>query len=331
MRRGQQIWVVLGGIIVLSLFTSLTSRLTQQPGIWTSDRYLRPLDSNITTLTDGTFTFRLDRSAYDAAFPHLQRYTCREEIAPEGLCQGPAGAPLLLLAVKSHPASGGRRAALRRTWARPREMGGFRLRPVFLMATASDHRHARLVQLESDTFGDVLMWDFVESHHNLSLKERCFLQWLHRHCPQAAYVFKGDDDLFVNLKALTVYLSQTPNASCFIHGNIQNHSTVMRRGKYAVPQTLYSMGHYPNFASGGGFIMPGASVAALYAASLRLPVFPLDDVYLGFLTLAAGLPHQHDSRFRVWGIPEDKLQVYRGSLTVHGVSMERMEQVWQAL
>ncbi|XP_062993307.1 N-acetyllactosaminide beta-1,3-N-acetylglucosaminyltransferase 3-like [Elgaria multicarinata webbii] len=285
----RQRWVTVGLLLSIALYSSLRK--------WQSSQEPRLVPA---TLTDGTFTFRLDRSAYDAAFPHLQRYTCREEIAPEGLCQGPAGAPLLLLAVKSHPASGGRRAALRRTWARPREMGGFQLRPIFLMATASDHRHARLVQLESDTFGDVLMWDFVESPHNLSLKDRCFLQWLHGRCPQAAYVFKGDDSIFVNLKGLTEYLAQTPNASRFIHGTILYHSVVQRVGKYMVPQTLYPFQHYPNFAA-GGVILPGKFIAALYNASLQLPVFPLDDVYLGFLALAAGLPHRHFGHVQLWG------------------------------
>ncbi|KAG8148162.1 hypothetical protein E2320_022366 [Naja naja] len=74
----------------------------------------------------------------------------------------------------------------------------------------------------------------------------------------------GDDDLFVNPKALTDYLHQTPNASRFIHGNIQHHSKVMWSGKYAVSWELYTLEHYPNFASGGGFIMAQQGLPALY-------------------------------------------------------------------
>ncbi|XP_025033407.1 UDP-GlcNAc:betaGal beta-1,3-N-acetylglucosaminyltransferase 7-like, partial [Python bivittatus] len=177
----------------------------------------------------------------------------------------------------------------------------------------------------------ILMWDFAESHHNLSLKERCFLRWVHQHCQRAAYVFKGDDDLFVNPKVLTEYLHRTPNASHFIHGNIRFHAAVIRRGKYAVSRDFYPKNHYPNFASGGGFIMSRPVLAALYQASLELPVFPLDDVYLGFLTLAARIPHRHDGAFRVWGIPKDVLSAYQESVTVHGLSMERIEEVWKEL
>ncbi|XP_015283372.1 PREDICTED: N-acetyllactosaminide beta-1,3-N-acetylglucosaminyltransferase 3-like [Gekko japonicus] len=283
------------------------------------------------TLSDGTLTFPLNLSRYEAEFPHLQHHPCRAVIAEAGVCRHVPGPPLLLLAVKSHPASSGRRAALRRTWARPGEAGGFRLQPLFLMAMTPDARHLRLVQRESSDFGDVVLWDFLESHHNLSLKERCFLQWLHRHCQQAVFVFKGDDDLFMNPEALAGYLRHLPNASLFIHGNIQRHSAVMRRGKYGVSRTLYPLDHYPHFASGGGFVLPGSSLPALYQASLQLPVFPLDDVYLGFLVLAAGLPFSHDERFRVWGAPKDEPEVFRESFTVHGVTPERMEEVWKGL
>ncbi|XP_044273076.1 acetylgalactosaminyl-O-glycosyl-glycoprotein beta-1,3-N-acetylglucosaminyltransferase-like [Varanus komodoensis] len=257
----------------------------------------------VATLRAGGRTFRLDRGALEASFPQLQRYRCRELAARPG-----------------PPAAGGRRAALRRTWARARALGGFALQPLFLLA-----------RREERAFADILMWDFAESQHNLSLKERCFLRWLHERCPCADFVFKGDDNLFVNVKALTEYLNQTPNASSFIHGNIQHHSAVMRHGKYAVSHAVYPMGQYPDFASGGGFIMPQPALAPLYNASLWLPVFPLDDVYLGFLTLAAGLAHRHDERFRVWGLRRDELQAYREALTVHGVSPERMEQVWKEL
>nr|XP_020655535.1 UDP-GlcNAc:betaGal beta-1,3-N-acetylglucosaminyltransferase 9-like isoform X1 [Pogona vitticeps] len=332
MKTMHQFWVVVGLLVSTFLCASILFCLRRPP-----PPPAHPLDrapSYTITLNDGTLAFHLDPKIYQDFFPHLQGYQCRELISPDALCQGgppSGGAPLLLLAVKSHPAASDRRAALRRTWARPGQVGGFRLQPLFLVAATPDVRHTRLVQEESRAFADLVIWDFEESHHNLTLKERCFLRWAHVHCPQAAYVFKGDDDLFVNIEALTEYLRQTPNASDFIHGNIQYHSAVMREGKYAVSSALYPMAQYPTFASGGGFVMPRDSLSGLYRVSLWLPVFPLDDVYLGFLALAAGLSHRHEGRFRVWGPPKDELEVYRESLTVHGLSMERMEQVWKAL
>ncbi|XP_070586206.1 beta-1,3-galactosyltransferase 5-like [Erythrolamprus reginae] len=293
---------------------------------------ITPTDQETLTLTDdGNFTFLLNRSVYKALFPQLQHYRCQEVVPQDKLCQGPFRAPLLLLAIKSHPGSSGRRATLRRTWAQTAEVGGFWLRPLFLLGAPSSQKQLELVAQEVRVFGDILMWDLVESHHNLSLKERCFLRWVHGHCQQAAFVFKGDDDLFVNPKVLTNYLHQTPNASHFIHGHIQVHSVVMRNGKYGVSRNFYPMDRYPNFASGGGFIMSRQGLAALYQASLKLPVFPLDDVYMAFLTLAAKIPHRHGKDFRVWGIAKDELSAYQNSISIHGVSMERIEEVWKQL
>ncbi|KAK9398411.1 N-acetyllactosaminide beta-C3-N-acetylglucosaminyltransferase 3-like [Crotalus adamanteus] len=282
-------------------------------------------------LTDGTFTFYFNWSGYEAHFPHLQLYQCQEVIARDDVCQGSSGAPLLLLTIKSHPVSGGMRATLRRTWAQPAEVGGFRLQPLFLMGSTFNQKHLELVAQESRVFGDILMWDFVESHHNLSLKERCFLRWAHGHCQQAAFIFKGEEDVFVNPAALTKFLRQTPNASHCIHGYIHFHPAVKRIGRDAIPLSFFPLAHYPHFASEKGFLVPGAALPALYQASLGLPTFPLCGAYWGFLALAAQLPHQHSGDFRTWEKTQDHLTTYQRSLVVHGVPRERIEEVWQEL
>ncbi|XP_039355832.1 UDP-GlcNAc:betaGal beta-1,3-N-acetylglucosaminyltransferase 9-like [Mauremys reevesii] len=281
-------------------------------------------------LPDGTFTFRLDPAAFRAEFPQLQSYRCRELIPGDGVCTGPPGPPLLLLAVKSHPASSARRATARRTWARPGVLGGYRVRAVFLVGVSPNPRHMVLLEEESQEFGDVVLWDIGESHHNLSLKERCFLRWVGARCGQADFIFKGDDDVFVNPPAMVAFLRQMPSASDLLHGNVQRHARVMRGGKYRMATALFPQDTYPHFPSGGGFLMPRASVPALAAASERIPVFPLDDVYLGFLALAAGLGYRHDPRFRVFGM-KDELCLYGEAFVVHGVSLGRVEEVWRGL
>ncbi|XP_044857318.1 acetylgalactosaminyl-O-glycosyl-glycoprotein beta-1,3-N-acetylglucosaminyltransferase-like [Mauremys mutica] len=281
-------------------------------------------------LHHGTFTFRLDPAAFRAEFPQLQSYRCRELIPGDGVCTGPPGPPLLLLAVKSHPASSARRATARRTWAQPGVLGGYRVRAVFLLGVSPEPRHMVLLEEESQEFGDVVLWDIAESHHNLSLKERCFLLWVGARCGQADFIFKGDDDEFVNPPALVSYLRQTPNAAHVIHGNIQRFAVVFRGGKYRVSSALFPQDTYPDFPAGGGFLLPRASVPGLAAASERIPVFPLDDVYLGFLVLAAGLRYRHDARFRVYGM-KDELCLYGEAFVVHGVSLDRVEEVWRGL
>ncbi|XP_074837214.1 acetylgalactosaminyl-O-glycosyl-glycoprotein beta-1,3-N-acetylglucosaminyltransferase-like isoform X2 [Carettochelys insculpta] len=266
-------------------------------------------------LSDGTYTFRLDYAAFQAEFPHLQSYQCQELIPEKGICTRSLGQLLLLLAVKSHPGSTARRATARRTWARPWLLRGYWVQPIFLVAVSPNPRHMALLRRESVEFRDVVLWDFNESHHNLSLKMRCFLHWAEEHCRQADFLFVAslphlfpppvDDDEFVNPPSLVTYLHQTPNASHAIHGNIQRHAVVMRKGKYAISHALYPQDKYPFFASAGGFFLPWATIPALVAAAQHLPVFPLDDVYVGFLALGAGLQFQQSNRFWVFGMKDE--------------------------
>ena len=50
---------------------------------------------------------------------------------------------------------------------------------------------------EIDTYGDMLIGDYVDSFHNLTIKDAMMLQWVKSKC-RARYIFKGDDDVFVS-------------------------------------------------------------------------------------------------------------------------------------
>ncbi|XP_075117292.1 acetylgalactosaminyl-O-glycosyl-glycoprotein beta-1,3-N-acetylglucosaminyltransferase-like [Leptodactylus fuscus] len=279
---------------------------------------------NSVTLDDRVYTYHLNLSHFQEEYPHLQSYHCSLLYTPQLDNEGTS--PILLLAIKSHPASVSRRAALRRTWAKRVEVMGYRVRPVFLMALSDHDKQMEIVKVEKAEYEDILLWDFMEGHHNLSLKERCFLEWLHYNPHQANFIFKGDDDVFVNPSSLVRYIKEHPSPST-LHGALQRHSVVLRYSKYQVSNTLFPNPKYPYFLSGGGFLFPGASVRPLYRASLRLPVFPLDDVYFGFLSLAANLTLHHDSRFYVFGLKFDPCD-YQRALVVHRTDPDHLLQIW---
>ncbi|KAM4677829.1 UDP-GlcNAc:betaGal beta-1,3-N-acetylglucosaminyltransferase 7-like [Discoglossus pictus] len=187
-----------------------------------------------------------------------------------------------------------------------------------------------IVKVENTEFGDILQWDINEGHYNLSLKERCFLEWLHYQVPHVAFIFKGDDDEYVNPEAVAQYIQEYGCSPRTLHGFVQRHSAVMRSTKYRVSESLYPLHKYPTFLSGGGFLFPGASVKVLYEASQRMPVFPLDDVYFGFLALAANLTFRHDHRFHVNRIKYDACK-YQQALVVHGIETEKLVEVWNSV
>ncbi|XP_029437015.1 N-acetyllactosaminide beta-1,3-N-acetylglucosaminyltransferase 2-like [Rhinatrema bivittatum] len=282
------------------------------------------------TLSDDNFTYHLNLSKYEEEFPALQSYRCSLVIDKEDFCRSANEKLLFILSTKSHPSSFHRRVALRKTWAKEREISRYLVKPLFLMATSPNQQHMNLVEEEDKEFKDILLWDFMESHSNLSLKEQCFIQWLFHNCRQVEFIFKGDDDEFVNPEALVKYIGEAANASHVIHGFLHHHSTAMRHGKYKISYSLFPNLKYPSFLSGGGFLFPGIHVPALYAATMRIPIFPLDDVYFGFLTLEAGLKFHNDERFYVWGLKYN-ICLYKKALVVHGISQDKLLQVWQEL
>ncbi|MEE6526073.1 hypothetical protein FKM82_026482 [Ascaphus truei] len=142
------------------------------------------------------------------------------------------------------------------------------------------------------------------------------------------FLSSGDDDEYVNPEAVAQYVTEHGGSPVTLHGALQRHANVMRYSKYRVSETLYPLPVYPIFLSGGGYIFPGGSVGPLYEASHTLPVFPLDDVYFGFLALAANLTFRHDAHFYVYGLKFEPCQ-YRRALVVHGVGPERLLEVWK--
>ncbi|PIO22980.1 Beta-1,3-galactosyltransferase 5 [Aquarana catesbeiana] len=279
------------------------------------------------TLLRGNYTYYLNLNSFEAEFPQLQSYNCTLIQEPNQEEQGASKQKLLILAVKSQPSTGLRRSELRRTWAKEREINGYRIKPLFLLGKTDVKGYMEIVKYESREHGDILQWDMTEGHHNLSLKERCFLEWLYLKLPQVDHIFKVDDDEFVNPDVIVQYITEygSPNT---IHGFHQHRPPVMRETKYSITKTLYPQEYYPDFVSGGGFLFPGASVNDLYNASLLLPVFPLDDVYFGFLSVAANLTFRHDSHFYVRGLKYDVCR-YKEALVVHGIDAENMAWIWQ--
>ena len=55
-----------------------------------------------------------------------------------------------------------------------------------------------LVADEASLYKDVIVEDFVDAYNNLTIKSIMGLKWAAQYCGNAKYVFKVDDDMFVN-------------------------------------------------------------------------------------------------------------------------------------
>lgn len=250
------------------------------------------------------------------------------------------GQTFLLFALKSTPQHFERRQAVRETWGREALYEGrLRVRTVFLLGSLStdDPDLNHLLSFEAKHFGDLLQWDFEDSFFNLSLKEHAFYKWSLKNCPSVLYVFKGDDDIFVNTESILRYLQSIPpsESSKAYVGQIISTASPLRdtKSKYYVPMSFYD-GAYPAYAGGGGYIFSGALLNPLYEVSLVIPFFPIDDVYTGMCFQALGIPPKSHAGFRTFDIAQgdrDNMCVHKYLLLVHQRSPQQAKRLWRGV
>ncbi|KAK7140988.1 hypothetical protein R3I93_015209 [Phoxinus phoxinus] len=257
---------------------------------------------------------------------------CREYpliIDPLDVCDvGPLAknrAPWLLLAIKTQSADFVNRKAIRGTWGRSGRIksrdGRQRLvRRVFLLGTSKDLHIEEELQLESDKYGDILQWEFMDTFFNLTLKDVLFWDWFPRRCPHARFIFKGDTDIFVRTPALLDYLlaeeangsfsngSRQPNKmETFVVGDVINNAAPMRSSgtKYYIPESFFK-GLYPSYPSGGGVVYSGSLAHRLLEVSQKVHLFPIDDVYLGMCLQRLRVFPIHHPAFLTFDFPKDE-------------------------
>uniref|UniRef100_A0A3B3ZD05 Hexosyltransferase n=1 Tax=Periophthalmus magnuspinnatus TaxID=409849 RepID=A0A3B3ZD05_9GOBI len=256
-------------------------------------------------------------------------------------------APYLLIAVKSVAADFDKRQVVRRTWGREGSFpNGVTIRTVFLLGVPRNQSALplwdRLLEYESQSFKDILLWDFEDTFFNLTLKETHFLTWVNSSCAHIKFIFKGDADVFVNIENILELLAgQEPEEDLFVGDIIVKARPIRRRSsKYFVPEFVYGGSLYPSYAGGGGFVMSGYTARRLSSACQQVELFPIDDVFLGMCLQQIGLKPLRHQGFRTFGIPRPSaaphLQTfdpcfYRELMVVHSLSVPQIWLMWNLL
>ncbi|KAG8594750.1 hypothetical protein GDO81_001321 [Engystomops pustulosus] len=261
-------------------------------------------------------------------------------------CGGPAASKnvFLLLAIKSSPSNYERRVAIRKTWGKETSYEGAHVKRIFLSGTSKNEREDRhlrhLLQIESQTYGDILQWDFHDTFFNLTLKQFLFHVWLDDYCPGANFIFNGDDDVFVNTFNVITYLQNNePDKHLFVGHLIANsRPDRIAASKYYVPVQVTASDSYPMYCPGGGILMSKYTAHVIYNNSQEIELFPIDDVYLGMCLAKSKLVPASHMGMRIEGVhvPSTKLDpfnpcYYRELLLVHRFLPYQMLVMWKAI
>ncbi|TKS72681.1 N-acetyllactosaminide beta-1,3-N-acetylglucosaminyltransferase 2 [Collichthys lucidus] len=288
---------------------------------------------------------------------YMQRRDYPSIIQPDGVCG--AGAkdekepPLLLLAIKTTELNFKNRQAIRQTWGQAgwqagHEMnssGGY-IRRVFLLGKEDPETLgvdvSPLLRMESKHYGDILQWDFQDTFFNLTLKDVLFWDWFSSHCNKTVFVFKGDDDVFVNTPKMITYLQNELNKphahktmKDFMIGNIINGATPDRNNlsKYFIPDSFYR-GLYPSYGGGGGVVYSSLLTRRLHLTSKMVHLYPIDDVYVGMCMERLNTYPVHHPAFLTFDFPRkegNELCSYHTILMVHKRSPQQLVRLWADL
>ncbi|MED6264780.1 hypothetical protein CHARACLAT_018570 [Characodon lateralis] len=246
--------------------------------------------------------------------------------------------PFLLLVVKSLIYNFDRRQAIRQTWGHAGFLANRTVTTVFLLGNASSMDNfpdlQEMLDHEAKLHKDLLQWDYRDTFFNLTLKEVLFLEWFSTYCPQAQYVLKGDDDVFVNTLRVIDFLEglSEGKAKDLFMGDVISNAGPQRdkKMKYFVPETVF-WGQYPPYAGGGGYLFSGDLAKRLYNISQKVVLYPIDDVYTGMCLEKLGLVPEKHKGFRTFDIEKkyrDNPCIHRGLMLVHSRTPQEMLKIW---
>ncbi|XP_060784798.1 beta-1,3-galactosyltransferase 1 [Neoarius graeffei] len=238
--------------------------------------------------------------------------------------------PFLVILISTTHKEFDARQAIRETWGDESTFSDLRIITLFLLGRSTDNMLNQMVEQESQIFHDIVVEDFVDSYHNLTLKTLMGMRWVATFCNQAKYVMKTDSDIFVNMDNLVYKLLKpdTKPRRRYFTGYVINGSPIRDiRSKWYMPRDLYPESKYPPFCSGTGYVFSADVAELIYKTSLHTRLLHLEDVYVGVCLRKLGIHPYQNSGFNHWKMAYSLCR-YRRVITVHQISPEEIHRIW---
>ncbi|KAK4026470.1 hypothetical protein OUZ56_015466 [Daphnia magna] len=207
----------------------------------------------------------------------------------------------LFIIVISAPGNFVHRKLVRRTWGSHLNRGNHREQSstqfAFLIGLTNDTTVQNAIRNESIIHEDLIQVDLMDSYMNLTLKTVAMLHWSSHFCPNAKFILKCDDDVYINVRQLITLVSRLPLNSSTIYGSaVANLKPTRPRDvdaislvvdedeiKWAISEQLWPWSTYPTYVSGGCYLIDSAAIGPLLAAAQTTPYFPFEDLYVNGL------------------------------------------------
>lgn len=210
--------------------------------------------------------------------------------------------PTVVIMIYTAPIYLSKRTAIRETWGYkdPRAL------LIFLIGFIKDKDLQRKIDIENDLFGDIVQGSFIESYRNLTYKHVMGLKWFVYNCPDVPFLFKLDDDAFINTPLLYNYLENPSEESSALHMKPQlfchvfHNSRVERLKTDRFPLTIeeYPASNFPDYCQGYNILYSSDAASAVYKKAQTLPYFYIEDVHMsGTITSMLHIPVVSNFKF----------------------------------
>ncbi|KAM4663377.1 beta-1,3-galactosyltransferase 9 [Discoglossus pictus] len=206
----------------------------------------------------------------------------------------------LLSVVFSSPENKTRRDGIRHTWGNITTFKDLAIITVFAIGRPILETTQAEIFNESQFHKDIIEGSFGDTFQNETLKAIMMMEWIVTFCPNARFVLKSDQQMYVNVISLAEYLfSLDINSEDIYTGRVihQGHPDRDPESLYFVPLWSYSGTYYPDYCSGAAMVMSQDVARKIYIVSKDVPPLIPSDIFIGLCSRRAGIVPIHSSRF----------------------------------
>lgn len=201
--------------------------------------------------------------------------------------------PLLLILIHTSPKNYERRKSIRETWGR----NSSNVQVFFVFGATDDQDVQKKLEEENNNYSDIIQGTFLDSYRNMTYKHVMAFKYSIYHCPDAKYILKTDDDVFVNMPRMMDFL--TVDLSPYGAKNLLSCSLTMNllvirtfRSKWRVSFKEYRDKYYPPYCLGWALLYSPDVLFALYQNIQKSKYFWIDDVLItGILAKQENIQH----------------------------------------
>ncbi|XP_063439527.1 beta-1,3-galactosyltransferase 5-like [Mytilus trossulus] len=247
----------------------------------------------------------------------------------EEICKPSSESIDILIMITSSPQNKLSRDAIRDTWLKHTKMNKGNIRYVFLLGESHMTK-----ELEEENFQtmDIILGGFKDTYNNLTYKTLMSFQWATKHCRNAQFVMKTDDDVYVHIPRLKRVITENSNAlQNAVGGSCHRVASPIRdkRSKWYASFESYPEKTYPGYCSGTGYVTSLNVITKIVEISKTVPFFHLEDVYVALCIKKSGLRLHPISGFMLAYDFRNCENNDNKLVTIHQVSVSMLRRIWE--